>query len=73
MVLEVRVFPFFFSSFSQGFCPICCLQDDNNWCLRETKEVAKVGERGAAACSLLVGAFLLGRAVSSLADTCPLN
>lgn len=60
MVLEVRIFSFFSLSLLE-LSPTCCLRDNNDWYLRETKEVATVGRRGAAGFSLLAGGFYLGK------------
>lgn len=47
--------------FLGNFSPICCLRDQNNGYLRETKDVCKMGGRAAAGCSLLAGVLSFGR------------
>lgn len=55
-VLRVRIFPFV--AFSQGIFSHLLLRDNNDWYLRETKDIAKEKEKE---CSWLRG-ILLGRA-----------
>lgn len=50
---------FNFFSFLGNFSRICCLRDWDSEYLRETKDMAKMGERGAAGCSLLAGGLSL--------------